>query len=584
MADRDDDWSEKGLKLSLLTTCLCPALNRCYVKTLDNNPRACRKQRYVKRTNHMHVITLLKISLPSVQRCWHKELFRKRVQLFATKFASLKSSQNYALMATRQLHLTEIFLLLAAIACLPGCARSVATIGTARQAFAIGDLPTASATLQEVANKDSQVRETAELDMAVIELATGSPAAAERRLRAMRDRFDTDAKINPLNETAAVLTDENAKRFRPAGYEEVMIRTMLAICSLAGDQVDAESYTLQAINRQAKLAAKAKQRGLDGRNIYQPLAIAPYLRGVLREATHHDYDDASRYYQLASTVEPDFTAAAADLIRAKNGTHSAQGNGVLYVISCVGRGPILQETVAPTTTATLAIASSVLNSATNQTRDGDNHHINESRDETHASDPEEAPALPNIASVKVPEVVIPDSPVANVGLFVDGEPIGRTETLTNVAELAIRQNRAEMPWTIARAIVRRVTKEATVASIGDAMGLEGTAGSLFHFATASAWSGMEKADTRCWGLLPREIQVLRTELPAGCHEVQVVPLGSEGSVLGNGNRQSITINNGRNQYLIVIAPTPNMHVVCHQTAADETLLNSAEPLTLSLSD
>ena len=148
-----------------------------------------------------------------------------------------------------------------------------------------------------------------------------------------------------------------------------------------------------------------------------------------------------------------------------------------------------KKTVAPTTTATLAIASSVLNSATNQTR---NDQAKDNSPEADQSDPEDVPALPNIASVKVPEVVIPASPVASVGILVNGKPIGRTETLTNVAELAIRQNEAEMPWTIARAVVRRVTKETAVASIGDAMGLEGTAGSLFHFATSSAWSGMEK--------------------------------------------------------------------------------------------
>ena len=194
------------------------------------------------------------------------------------------------------------------------------------------------------------------------------------------------------------------------------------------------------------------------------------------------------------------------------------------------------------------------------------------------------PALPNIASVKVPEVVIPESPVASVGVMVNGEPIGRTETLTNVAELAIRQNQAEMPWTIARAIVRRVTKEATVASIGDAMGLEGTAGSLFHFATASAWSGMEKADTRCWGLLPREIQVLRTELPAGSHQVQVVPLGCKGGLLSNGIQQSIAISNGRNQYLIVMAPTEQMHVVPQPKTLEEPRADSTKPLIFALSD
>ncbi|MAI72565.1 MAG: hypothetical protein CMM01_16895 [Rhodopirellula sp.] len=487
-------------------------------------------------------------------------------------------------MTTRYLHPAKILLLLVAIAHLSGCARSVATISNARQAFAVGDLTTASVTLQEVASNNAQVRETAELDMAVIELATGAPSKAERRLRAMRDQFDAAKKINPLSDTAAVLTDDNAKRFRPAGYEEVMIRTMLAICSLAGDQVDAESYTLQAINRQATLAAKANKRGLDGGDIYQPIAIAPYLRGVLREATHHDYDDASRYYQLASTVQPDFSAAAADIARSKNGTHSTKGNGVLYVISCVGRGPILQETTAPTTTATLAIASSVLNSAINQTRHDKDHQATEHSDARNSQETDEVPALPNIASVKVPEVVIPESPVASVGIIVNGEPIGKTETLTNVADLAIRQNQAEMPWTIARAIVRRVTKEATVAAVGDAMGLEGTAGSLFHFATASAWSGMEKADTRCWGLLPREIQVLRTELPAGVHQVQVVPLGRGGGPLAGGIQQEITITNGRNQYLMVMAPTEKMHVVHRPRSLRDQRSDSVEPLSFSLSD
>lgn len=487
-------------------------------------------------------------------------------------------------MANRHLHAFKILLLLVVLAHLPGCARSVATISTARQAFAVGDLKTASLTLQEVASGNAQIRETAELDMAVVELAAGAPSAAERRLRTMRDRFDAAAKINPLSETAAVLTDDNAKRFRPAGYEEVMIRTMLAICSLAGDQVDAESYTLQAINRQSKLAAKANMRGLDGGNIYQPIAIAPYLRGVLREATHHDYDDASRYYQLASAVQPTFSAAAIDIARSKNGTHSAKGHGVLYVISCVGRGPILHETIAPTTTATLAIASSVLNSATNQSRNDNDNQATENNEATEERETEEVPALPNIASVKIPEVVIPESPVANVGILVDGEPIGKTETLTNVADLAIRQNKAEMPWTIARAIVRRVTKEATLAAVGDAMGLEGTAGSLFHFATASAWSGMEKADTRCWGLLPREIQVRRTELPAGPHQVHVVPLGYDGRLLANATQQKITITDGRNQYLIVMAPTEEMQVVYHAKSMEGEGSDSSEPLTFSLSD
>ena len=35
-----------------------------------------------------------------------------------------------------------------------------------------------------------------------------------------------------------------------------------------------------------------------------------------------------------------------------------------------------------------------------------------------------------------------------------------------------------------------------------------------------AWEASERADTRCWALLPDQIQVLRVELPAGQQRVR----------------------------------------------------------------
>ena len=81
-------------------------------------------------------------------------------------------------------------------------------------------------------------------------------------------------------------------------------------------------------------------------------------------------------------------------------------------------------------------------------------------------------------------------------------------------------------------------------------------------------SGLEKADLRCWGLLPREIQVLRTELPAGDHEVHVLPLNSASDTISSGKRVTVSINNGRNHYLIVTAPTERMHLI-QQTTKNE---------------
>ncbi|MGI9473669.1 MAG: hypothetical protein ACR2NZ_19155 [Rubripirellula sp.] len=448
-----------------------------------------------------------------------------------------------------------------------GCARSLHNIDTARDAFSNGDLVTARATLQEIAEGRSGNRDAAELDLAMVELATGDVRTAESRLRQLRDQFDAAPGISPLREAASIVTDDTARVFRPAGYEEVMVRAMLSVCSLAGDQVDAESYSLQATTKQAELAQQASERGItDLNSAYQPIALAPYLRGILREATHHDYDDATKAYQLVSSVRPQFAPAQADIARASGGAHSAPGHGVLYVIACVGRGPILRETTAPTTTIALTIASSVLNAETNEETDQDGN-----------TERVDGPVLPNIASVKVPEVIIPPSNVAAVGVRVNGELHGATQTLTDVGELAVNQVQAEMPWTIARAVVRRATKETTVASVGDTLGLDGTAGSLFHFAASTAWSGVEHADTRCWGLLPREIQVMRTELPAGQHEINLQPMNFDGELLSAGHSQSVNVVDGQNQYLIVIAPDQALYVVTSPTTT------AASPIEFSMS-
>lgn len=442
-----------------------------------------------------------------------------------------------------------LLILLISIAPVAGCARSLRNIDAARDAFAAGNLQQAELSLKGFAEKGSRFSDAASLDLAMVELASGKPQAAERRLLELRDRFDARPRIAPVHEAAALVTDDTARQFRPAGYEEVMIRAMLAICSIANDQFDAESYSLQALSKQAELAREADERGLfEVSDVYQPIALAPYLRGILREATHRDYDDAARAYQLVSAVRPEFAPVQEDIARASGGTHSAPGHGVLYVVACVGRGPVLQEVVEPTTTFAMQIASIFLNAATNDDADdgGKNRRI---------------PALPNIASVTVPRVSLPACQVASVGVRVGGQLYGATQTLTDVGDLATRQNSAEMPWTIARAVVRRSTKEIAVAKVGDSLGLDGDNGTLFHFAVASAWSGVEQADTRCWGLLPREIQVLRAELPAGSHVVDLQSLGFSGAGLSPASTHRIEIIDGKNAYLVVIAPGDALYVI-----------------------
>lgn len=408
-----------------------------------------------------------------------------------------------------------------------------------RLAYHIGDFATAQVELGKVAKSFGPAATAAKLDLAMAEIGSGNTTAAMKSLRDLRDQFEEKDLAAPAGEIVSVFADDNARSYRPAGYERVMIRSMLALCSLAAEDGDAESYALQAQMLQTELARQAELKGLgSAATVYQPLALAPYLRGVLREATMHDYDDAIRAYQLVSHLEPRFIPAQSDIERCMTGRHSPPGHGVLYVIALVGRGPILEPVDAEVTTAALQIASQIQSIA--------------SRDQLR---------LPNLVSVKVPKVVIPYSPAAALSLDSSGVWLGATQPLVDIGLMAVQQCEAEMPWTIARAVVRRVSKEVTVSQATRLVGLDGLGRDVVNFAAINAWSMTEQADTRCWGLLPREVQVLRAELPKGTHRIGLTVVGPVGSKVGATKFADVEIRDGRNTYMTVMASDREAFVV-----------------------
>jgi len=413
-----------------------------------------------------------------------------------------------------------------------GCNTAAKRLDRGRIAYFSGDLETARLEFSKVATSRSPLAKPAKLDLAMVEIARGDLKSAMDNLRSSRDAFDEATKLSFAGDAASMLTDDRARQFKPAGYEEVMVRSMLSLCSLVTGDGDAESYAMQAHVRQTELARAAEERGLNStKPVYQPLALAPYMRGVLREATLHDYEDALRSYQLVSHLQPQFAPAAVDIERCGGGVHSAPNHGVLYVFACVGRGPILESVDAPATTAAMQIATQVYSLAENQRT-----------------------MLPNLAQVQVPAVRVPFSPAKSISIDSSGVWLGATQTLVDIGDMAIKQNEAEMPWTIARAMVRRVTKEVTVSQATKAVGVNGFPGELVRFATVTAWSASEQADTRCWSLLAREIQVLRAELPVGKHRIGFAVVDAYGRQIGVKSTCEVEIENARNNYLTIIAP------------------------------
>lgn len=420
-----------------------------------------------------------------------------------------------------------------------GCTTHTQRITRIRQAYYANDLGAADGIIAESLKKNSGETDLLKLDRAILSLAAGKPTDSERVLREVRDSFDNHERALLNGSAKSYLTDDTGRVYPGEDYEKVLIRAFLALSNLMHDGGDAEAYSLQLIDKQEQIIASgADQQGQNPKSAYQRVALAPYLRGVLREATHLNYDDAQRSYVAVVNWQPTFQAGKNDLARASNGRHSSQGNGVLYVFAMTGRGPFKKEMVETPSTAALAIAGQIVSVFGKQS------------------------VPPTMAPVKVPKVVAQPNTTRAVEVAINARPVGTTETITDVTQLAVQQYEAIYPQVIARAVARRCVKKGVVYGTKEMSGMsKGSLSSLAFDLAGAAWEATESADTRCWGLLPDKIQVLRLELPAGEHDLALRAVAAPGRATSGSPpvARRIRVADSRNTY--VLANFPDQRLV-----------------------
>lgn len=414
---------------------------------------------------------------------------------------------------------------------LAGCATHADRLAEVRGAYYSGDLAAAEVSIATGLKANKSDTDVLLLEQAMVQLSSGRPHDAEQTLRQVRDRFDELQGPQVAQSAASYLTDDSRRAYSGEDYEQVLIRGFLALSNLMHDGGDAEAYSLQLIDKQEQIIATGQvKEGENPKQNYQRVALAPYLRGVLREATHVNYDDAERSFVTVVNWQPGFQAGKFDLERAARGTHSAPGNGVLYVFALTGRGPQKVEAVEVPSSAALLIAGEIVSAFGDQT------------------------VPPNVAPVKVPKVVGQTCAIREVGVSIDGRLAGTTETITDVTDLAVKQYEAIYPQVVARAVARRIVKKGIVYGGKEMTGIEkGSLSGLALDLAGIAWEATESADTRCWGLLPDKIQVLRVELPAGPHELTLQPQGGP-RLASRSSPTQFEIASGRNTYLLATIP------------------------------
>lgn len=411
---------------------------------------------------------------------------------------------------------------------LPGCSSHYGRVQTARSAFCEGDLQRAADQLEGIRCRQSGATELLLADQAMVALLQGEPHRAENMLRRVRDGWEHLDQAALGENVARLVTDDRARAYSGEDYEKVMIRCFLALSNLMQDGSDVVPYCLQAVNKQEQIVRDGVRGATSNPKLAYPrVAISAYLHGVVQESGHRNFDDVGRAYAAVVAWNPQFAAGRADLLRATTGQHSAVGNGVVYVIAMTDPGPQKRETIAPVTSDTLALASVLL----------------------HAVGNSNVPGLS--APVKIPEVVVSPNIVNGIEVTIDGHPVGVTETVTDIGALAQQQAAATMPYTLARAVVRRVAKKSIVYAAKDHMGVSPVVG-LAMDAGSLAWEATESADIRCWNLLPGRLQVLRFELPHGRHTLLLQPLLVGG--FGIAEQCDVMVEDGRNSYVLACFP------------------------------
>ena len=417
---------------------------------------------------------------------------------------------------------------------LTGCSTYADHLREIRQEFYSGEIALASARIDKQLKRPRGDANVLKLERSMIELCTGRPQQAEKLLREVRDEFDYLDQTNLGESTLAMLTDDNAVAYAGEDYEKVLIRSMLALANLMHDGGDARAYSLQVTDKQNQIVESGTdQTGNNPKLAYKRVAFGAYLEGVLCEATHNNYDDVARSWAKVVSWEPDFRHGQADLQRATYGRHSAPGNGVLYVFTLVGQGPYKEETIELPSTAALLIADRIISHNANHT------------------------LPPTIAPIKVPKVVVPVNEINTVRVSVNGQMCGTTETVTDIGQLALQQYEAIYPQVLARAVVRRAVKKGIVYASKEAMGVDNSLVNFAMDAGGVVWEATEAADTRCWGLLPAQIQVLRVELPAGDHQIGLTAASGQ-VAFGTEETAKVHIANGHNTYVLVNFPHRRM--------------------------
>ena len=473
---------------------------------------------------------------------------------------------------------------------LPGCQSWHKTHESALTAWASGNTDVSVARLQEARSQFRSEKELLDLDLAMLELAVGQPAAAETLFRKKRESLDFLRQKDIGEQTASILTDSRAIAWSGRDFERSMLLNLAMLSSMVSDGQDSFAYSLQftkaAADRRELIAAALQKKQKDGKQtdsklvdsklvdqhspeaaddttgiarvsyssenpavaitaspVDQPLAFGAWLTALVQSETPSRAVETEQALADVNFWNPAFAdSPGAKKLTTGLGVRSRRGHGTLAVIALCGHAPQwTAERVEPTSTA-LLIADRIL-SATGK------HTLPPTISSVKIARPCSTPSLRKTDWIR-------SDVTANSGSSPQKLSFHRLVDLHAVAEASYNASRDDE---IAAAIVRRITKKGVVYALKSTSGVHrNTLVDLGVNAAGVAWEALEKPDTRSWRTLPGAIDVATVELPAEPHTLSLASTSFSGRYPDPPRKINVNIEDGRNTWIVVMIPDQAM--------------------------
>ncbi len=427
-----------------------------------------------------------------------------------------------------------------------GCQSHRQLVQQAHQQYRTGDFDAAVHSLSQARERPRRDEEVLMLDQAMVHFSRGEISQSSALLKKVRDRFDEGPGFAGAHKAAAYLTDDNSRLYVPDDHEKILIGVLLALLDLAQDGRDAMAYAHQLGQTTGDLLdhrvvaetgkVGEKENGPEDSEpavvlppldpVREELAVAPLLRSIIRGSSSMNQDDRLRYLQQAIEWRPGSHFIMQEYLAASQHLQVAPGYGSVYVIALVGRGPVKTETVEPVSSQALLAADQILSALGEYT------------------------LPPTIAPVKIATVTPQDSGIASLNVDLNGQRLGATETIADINRLAVARQTELMPGIIARAVVRRVVKKSVVVAQKAKNNVKNEWVSTGYNALGVLWEATERADLRCWALLPGQIQILRVDLPVGTHRLDFSANTAAGSTGRQPFSAPVTVSDGGNAFVL----------------------------------